>query len=642
MASSRITGTNENISTYGTVARDYTVLATWEAATDVDLVTATTSEVLECYADAAAYDDSVTIAGATTSATYFRIIRSASGEGHAGTPGSGVIFSTTSAVDIFSLDEQYATLIDLVIIVQTNNAGSWGPVYVASGGNSTRILDCFVKSTNSGAGTATGIFTEQTGTVIIVNTAAYACKSHGFYHSGTGTTRYYNCAAVSNVASGFTLEATRPAVYMNCLAFGNVTGFTLSGTSTGSDFNASSDATAPGTTNYRSQSFTFVDAANNDWHLHRNDLGATFRGTSLAADATFPFDDDIDGNTITNWNIGFDSSSVAQSSWRTGDNENVSTYAASGADYTALTTWEAATDNDLVTGAVTEVLECEAAIYNDTVSLAGATTDGRYMRIIRPATGHEHGGLPGSGVEFVATSLTSLAVLHVAENFSKVQGVTVSTAVSSASTTFGILTTTDYNEIVGVIADTVTNAGAGGAVGIGHATGSDRVRVANCLALNCETTGFAANGTSVNIVWTNNTSVGSPTGFAKGAGASVIAINNLADSNATAGFSGTYATGTSFNASEKADAPGTNDRDSQTFTFVDELGENFHLDEADAGALGFGTDMSANNWFNYNDDVDLQEADDWSIGFDSYPEAEPEPPAGGTSFLIYFRRRRHR
>ena len=67
MASSRLTATNENISTYGAggFGRDYTSLGTWESATDIDLVTAAQSEVLECYDDAASFDDRLTFAGAT-------------------------------------------------------------------------------------------------------------------------------------------------------------------------------------------------------------------------------------------------------------------------------------------------------------------------------------------------------------------------------------------------------------------------------------------------------------------------------------------------------------------------------------------------------------------------------------------------
>jgi hypothetical protein len=65
LASARVTGLNENISTYG-VGRDYTSLNAWKTATAYDLVTAQVTEVLECYDDAI-YDDQLQLSGATTS-----------------------------------------------------------------------------------------------------------------------------------------------------------------------------------------------------------------------------------------------------------------------------------------------------------------------------------------------------------------------------------------------------------------------------------------------------------------------------------------------------------------------------------------------------------------------------------------------
>lgn len=602
-------------------------MATWENATTIDLVTATTSEVLECYNGP--HDDSVNLAGATTSSSYFRIIRAASGEGHNGTPSSGVSF-TPATSNPFQCNENNASIQDLIITQSVNDAGGTAGITLNNAGNSA--IGCIVKAVNAG-GTGHGVYSAATGvSVYVINCLLYECTTNGAL-TDAGTMYVYNTSAIGNGSRGFTHDAA--LTVKNCLASGNgIAGINATTQVTC----ASSDASA---TAYPSQTFTFVAAASDDYHLHRNDLGATFRGTDLSADATFPFNDDIDGDTITNWNIGMDSSSVAQSSLRTGDNENISTYAASGADYDDLAVWENDTTLNLVSLARTEVLECEAGIYNDTTSLTGATTDGRYFRIIRPAPGHEHGGLPGSGVEFVATSLTSNCVIQINENFSKVQGISVATTLTSASTNFGFQFggSCDYGEIVGCIA-TVGNVGAGGGNGFGVATSSDRCRIANSLAYDCKTAGFAANGTSVNQVWTNNTSIGSPTGFVKGVNASVIAINNLADDNATAGYSGTYATGSTTNASGKADAPGTSNRNSQTFTFTDLLAPDYHLTFEDVGALGFGTNMAANNWFNFNDDVDVATVSVWSIGFDS-DAAEPEPPATGNGGgFIYLRRRR--
>ena len=66
MATSRRNATNENISTYGGATRDYSSLATWESDSDVDLVSASQSEVLEGYADSATFNDTIILAGAVS------------------------------------------------------------------------------------------------------------------------------------------------------------------------------------------------------------------------------------------------------------------------------------------------------------------------------------------------------------------------------------------------------------------------------------------------------------------------------------------------------------------------------------------------------------------------------------------------
>jgi len=69
--------------------------------------------------------------------------------------------------------------------------------------------------------------------------------------------------------------------------------------------NCSSD-TSSLETHLRSRTFTFVDAGNDDYHLADNDVGARGTGVDLSADAVFAFNDDVDGDTRTAWDSGFD------------------------------------------------------------------------------------------------------------------------------------------------------------------------------------------------------------------------------------------------------------------------------------------------------------------------------------------------
>ena len=115
-------GANEQITSYGAAGqgRTYTVLNTWEAATDTDHVTDTESDVLECYDDSATFDDRTTLGGSTNDSTHFRIIRAATGEGHDGTRNNGIHFKFTSANNVcLLLDEPYSQVQDLILqIVQ--------------------------------------------------------------------------------------------------------------------------------------------------------------------------------------------------------------------------------------------------------------------------------------------------------------------------------------------------------------------------------------------------------------------------------------------------------------------------------------------------------------------------------------------
>lgn len=80
--------------------------------------------------------------------------------------------------------------------------------------------------------------------------------------------------------------------------------------STGSDYNASDDATSSGGDHdLTSQAFDFVDAAGDDFHITSYDTAARENGVSLFGDYYIQFSDDIDGNgrPYSNyWDMGAD------------------------------------------------------------------------------------------------------------------------------------------------------------------------------------------------------------------------------------------------------------------------------------------------------------------------------------------------
>jgi len=292
MASSRKTATNENISTYGT-GKDYTVLATWEAATDIDLVTATQSEVLECYDTDASFNDYVSLAGATTNASYFRIIRPASGQGHDGTPNNGVTFISTTDADCVIISESNSQIQDIIARLNINSVTSRSILRATS--PLAGFIGCIAfNGVNAGTGVIVGMTLEPTSPdkAFAVNCLSHNNDARGFWAGGTGTKYLYNCTAVGNAGNGFERTAGT-AIAKNCLSSGHTNDWNGTWTQT----TCSAEDAAP----------TYVNAAGDDFHLAAGDTTWIDAGTDLSADADYAFNDDIDKTTISGtWDIGFD------------------------------------------------------------------------------------------------------------------------------------------------------------------------------------------------------------------------------------------------------------------------------------------------------------------------------------------------
>jgi parallel beta-helix repeat protein len=88
-----------------------------------------------------------------------------------------------------------------------------------------------------------------------------------------------------------------------------------------------------------------------------------------------------------------------------------------------------------------------------------------------------------------------------------------------------------------------------------------------------------------------------------------LAKNNISYA-ITLAFSGTFAAGTGYNATNKATMNYTvtggavGDRTSQTFSFVDSANGDYHLLPSDAGAKNYGTDLSNDSIIQFNTDID--------------------------------------
>ena len=307
-ATSRRPGTNETIRTLRASGGNFTEIATWESTTTLNLSGTSVTEVLECYADGSPYTiaSSVAFTGATANATYRRIVRSAAGQGYNGIPGSGVKFASTGNFNMFAVTETNFQFQDITLelLTASGTAGRSALAFTSAGGILVGVLAKGVSTGNTNAA-----FTINGDGAVVVNCLAYECDGNGFrITTGAGLNTYlYNCTSIGNTNQGF--SPLNAMICKNCLGSGNGlldfdTGITMTNC-------ASEDTSAVGTAPRINQTFTFVNAASDDYHLTTGDAGARGFGASLAADATFAFDDDVDRQTITTWSIGFDAPQAA-------------------------------------------------------------------------------------------------------------------------------------------------------------------------------------------------------------------------------------------------------------------------------------------------------------------------------------------
>lgn len=316
----------------------YLSLSAWEAAEDgANLTTTPDIHTVLCGVGSgtAADTTAVTVAGWTTDATGYIIIKAnpadTGGDQSAQMPWSTSIYrldytGASAATIVFNIGQAYTKVMALQFrFTKTDGVSQYGQgVYVANVAG-VKVSRCHSVSRSNVTGTWNGGF-NNFGSV-----ATYVCFENcvatyqaplgsgktsfiGFlcFANGTGANNCtaanpsYDCAElnVGFVAQGSGVTAT----YTNCLAEikGTSTGTKadflarLAGTLAG-NYNASSDATAPGANSLINKTFTFVSAT--DFHLSAADVSGALTG---GVDLSGTFTDDFDADTRVDWGIGAD------------------------------------------------------------------------------------------------------------------------------------------------------------------------------------------------------------------------------------------------------------------------------------------------------------------------------------------------
>lgn len=217
--------------------------------------------------------------------------------------------------------------------------------------------------------------------------------------------------------------------------------------------------------------------------------------------------------------------------------------------YTSLSAWQTAEATNLVSDGDIHVLECDAFTLSEAFTFSGWTTGVSNYIIIRPASGHEHGGVPGAGF-VLTTSGNYKTTLQCGQAYTRIEGIEVRANGTVSANCIG-LSNADPIYVDGCIV-------SGGTAGISTVSASSIFR--NCLA---HDTGNGFQFGNWNAATAKNcTAADCTNGFirigASGSGPTVIncvAYNNTTDFNYD---SVAYSGSSNYNASKDATAPGAN------------------------------------------------------------------------------------
>jgi hypothetical protein len=290
---------------------DYTSLEACMNANEKDLVAADQYFDVEIDGDWSGGADTTncTIHNYTTDAMHYINIYTTAAARHAGVWNDSKYRKTTGGGGQL-INEQAINYVSIKGI-QFDAQGGYA-IFIGNSGTNITIAYNIIKNASYDS-TTPGISLNYYGPHFIYNNIIYECGK-GISSPGQFAINgivVFNNTVADCVTAGIDFQATQYSspkpLLKNNLVQNSVTNFpNPTGLDPASNYNASSDTTSTGGANDRtSQTFTFKDAANKDYHLASTDAGARNYGVSDPGSGLFS--DDIDGETRSgSWDIGAD------------------------------------------------------------------------------------------------------------------------------------------------------------------------------------------------------------------------------------------------------------------------------------------------------------------------------------------------
>lgn len=294
--------------------------------------------------------------------------------------------------------------------------------------------------------------------------------------------------------------------------------------------------------------------------------------------------------------------------------------ALSGTDraFVSLNAAEAALQADIVTADEFHRIICSSddagsthAVDSSTVTINGWTTDAtRYIQI---ESASPHLGVWDDTIyRFYFNGGAGTGII-VSESYTKIVGLQVGIHSYDAGIIYDTSGLSTSVMVKGCLLKGVTST-----LGVGIALYGPTPYIINNILYDCSG-GINCAYTNTSYVY-NNTLVDCRNGITGHSSAACVAKNNLVKGG-TNQYVSSFNAASCNNASSGGTAPGTNSRTSQTFTFVNEGANDFHLASNDAGAKGYGVTDPGSGLF--LDDIDGQtRSAPWDIGADQYVAAD--------------------
>ncbi|MFC1809727.1 beta strand repeat-containing protein, partial [Candidatus Omnitrophota bacterium] len=218
-----------------------------------------------------------------------------------------------------AINDDHVRVDGIAITQQGNRPVIYVEDVAAASGGDIRISNCYAHNTLA-AGNAPEAFKVSTvGTGVTVKiwnsigiTDSSSAGSNAFEIDDGDVDAYiYNCTGIANAGGSFIHTASNSTTLKNCLGY-SASGSSFSGAFDTVRYCASDDATATAieaTGNRINQTFGFVNAGTDNYHLDSTDDAARDYGESLAVDGYISFNTDFDDQSRpqgTSWDIGAD------------------------------------------------------------------------------------------------------------------------------------------------------------------------------------------------------------------------------------------------------------------------------------------------------------------------------------------------